>query len=88
MGYCDRTSHNINSTQWLSTTMSRVGEEVTSGQGLGAASSIFKYYGTELNKRRNELNLAVGENLLLVGRGKLITKGLSLVIGCAPKETL
>ena len=29
-------------------------------QGLGAASSIFKYYGTELNKRRNELNLAVG----------------------------
>ncbi len=41
-------------------TMARVGDEVKSGQGLGPASSIFKYYGTELNKRRNELNLAVG----------------------------
>jgi|TARA_R100000005_G_scaffold94873_1_gene74248 alkylation response protein AidB-like acyl-CoA dehydrogenase len=41
-------------------TMSRVGDEAKAGQGLGAASSIFKYYGTELNKRRNELNLAVG----------------------------
>ncbi len=40
-------------------TMSRVGDEVRAGQGLGAASSIFKYYGTELNKRRNELNLQV-----------------------------
>jgi acyl-CoA dehydrogenase len=41
-------------------TMARVGDEAKAGQGLGAASSIFKYYGTELNKRRNELNLAVG----------------------------
>lgn len=41
-------------------TMTRVGDEVKSGQGLGPASSIFKYYGTELNKRRNELNLAIG----------------------------
>lgn len=40
-------------------TMARVGDESKAGQGLGAASSIFKYYGTELNKRRNELNLAV-----------------------------
>jgi alkylation response protein AidB-like acyl-CoA dehydrogenase len=40
-------------------TMARVGDEVQAGQGLGAASSIFKYYGTELNKRRNELNVAV-----------------------------
>jgi alkylation response protein AidB-like acyl-CoA dehydrogenase len=39
-------------------TMARVGDEAKAGQGLGAASSIFKYYGTELNKRRNELNLA------------------------------
>ena len=46
-------------------TMARVGDEVAAGQGLGAASSIFKYYGTELNKRRNELNLAVnGESAL------------------------
>jgi alkylation response protein AidB-like acyl-CoA dehydrogenase len=41
-------------------TMERVGDEVKAGQGLGPASSIFKYYGTELNKRRNELNLAIG----------------------------
>ena len=40
-------------------TMARVGDEAKAGQGLGAASSIFKYYGTELNKRRNELNMAV-----------------------------
>ncbi len=46
-------------------TMARVGDEVKSGKGLGPASSIFKYYGTELNKRRNELNLAVfGEGAL------------------------
>ncbi len=46
-------------------TMARVGDEAKAGQGLGAASSIFKYYGTELNKRRNELNLAVlGESAL------------------------
>lgn len=41
-------------------TMARVGDEVKAGHGLGPASSIFKYYGTELNKRRNELNVAVG----------------------------
>lgn len=46
-------------------TMSRVGDEAKAGKGLGAASSIFKYYGTELNKRRNELNLAaLGEYAL------------------------
>ncbi len=46
-------------------TMARVGDEAKAGQGLGAASSIFKYYGTELNKRRNELNLAAcGETAL------------------------
>jgi len=46
-------------------TMARVGDEAKAGQGLGAASSIFKYYGTELNKRRNELNMAVlGEQAL------------------------
>ena len=39
-------------------TMARVGDEAKAGQGLGAASSIFTYYGTELNKRRHALNLA------------------------------
>ncbi len=36
-------------------TLQRTNEETKAGQGTGAASSIFKYYGTELNKRRNEL---------------------------------
>lgn len=38
-------------------TMMRSAEEAKAGQGPGAASSIFKYYGTELNKRRYELLL-------------------------------
>lgn len=56
-------------------TMSRVGDEVKSGQGLGAASSIFKYYGTELNKRRNELNLAVGGESALGWEGAVYRDG-------------
>jgi len=36
-------------------TMERVTEEAKSGQGVGANSSMLKYYGTELNKRRLEL---------------------------------
>jgi acyl-CoA dehydrogenase len=70
-------------------TMARVGDEAKAGKGLGAASSIFKYYGTELNKRRNELNLAVcGESGLgwegeeyrdgLVSRDWLRSKGNSI----------
>ena len=38
-------------------TLQRSAEEAKAGQGPGAASSIFKYYGTELNKRRYELLL-------------------------------
>ena len=46
-------------------TMEKVKDEAEAGQGLGPASSIFKYYGTELNKRRNELLLSVeGESAL------------------------
>ncbi len=36
-------------------TLERVTEEAKSGQGVGANSSMLKYYGTELNKRRLEL---------------------------------
>ncbi|MEH6548887.1 MAG: acyl-CoA dehydrogenase family protein [Pseudomonadales bacterium] len=39
-------------------TLVRVGDESKSTQGMGAASSIFKYYGTELNKRRFEILMA------------------------------
>jgi acyl-CoA dehydrogenase len=56
-------------------TMSRVGDEAKAGQGLGAASSIFKYYGTELNKRRNELNMAVGGEFALGWEGEQYRDG-------------
>jgi acyl-CoA dehydrogenase len=36
-------------------TMERVTDEAKAGQGMGANSSVLKYYGTELNKRRLEL---------------------------------
>lgn len=52
-------------TMAFAATMNRVKDEAKAGQGLGPASSIFKYYGTELNKRRNELLLSVdGEQAL------------------------
>jgi acyl-CoA dehydrogenase len=41
-------------------TVERVIDEVKSGQGAGAASSLLKYYGTELNKSRNELLMSIG----------------------------
>ncbi|MEH6567575.1 MAG: acyl-CoA dehydrogenase family protein [Halioglobus sp.] len=56
-------------------TMHRVGDEAKAGQGLGAASSIFKYYGTELNKRRNELNLAVAGESALGWEGEVYQGG-------------
>ena len=40
-------------------TMERVLDEAKAGQGTGAMSSMLKYYGTELNKRRNELLMSV-----------------------------
>ena len=40
-------------------TLRRSTEETKAGQGPGAASSMFKYYGTELNKDRYELLLEI-----------------------------
>ena len=40
-------------------TMERVKDEAKAGQGVGALSSMLKYYGTELNKRRQELYMSV-----------------------------
>jgi acyl-CoA dehydrogenase len=50
-------------------TIERARDEVKAGVSLGAASSLFKYYGTELNKRRNELLMAIGGNDALVWEG-------------------
>ncbi|HLF29848.1 MAG TPA: acyl-CoA dehydrogenase family protein [Xanthomonadales bacterium] len=43
----------------LGLTMERARDEVQAGVSLGATSSIFKYYGTELNMRRQELLMAI-----------------------------
>ena len=39
------------------------------GDGMGARSSVYKYYGTELNMRKNELNIAIA------GRDGLLWEG-------------
>jgi alkylation response protein AidB-like acyl-CoA dehydrogenase len=41
-------------------TMDRVGDLVKAGQANPAISSLLKYYGTELNKRRQELAMSAG----------------------------
>ncbi len=56
-------------------TMARVGDEAKAGQGLGAASSIFKYYGTELNKRRYELKLSVAGETAMAWEGEAYDGG-------------
>jgi len=43
-------------------TIERVIDEAKAGQGTGAASSLLKLYGTELNKTRNELLMSIGGN--------------------------
>jgi len=40
-------------------TMTRVTDEAKAGNETGALSSMLKYYGTELNKRRAELQMSV-----------------------------
>ena len=40
-------------------TAERVLDEAKAGQGVGAASAMLKYYGTELNKRRQEMMVAL-----------------------------
>lgn len=55
----DIARHEIDS--WaFSLTMERLQDEAKAGQELGASSSMLKYMGTELNKERNELLMAVG----------------------------
>jgi acyl-CoA dehydrogenase len=51
-------------------TMERVKDETKAGQGTGALSSMLKYYGTELNKRRMELMMSVQGTESLLWEGK------------------
>lgn len=53
----------------LQLTIERARDEVKAGVSLGATSSMFKYYGTELNKRRFELMMAINGNDALDWQG-------------------
>jgi alkylation response protein AidB-like acyl-CoA dehydrogenase len=50
-------------------TLERVTDEAKAGQGVGNASAMLKYYGTELNKRRHELIIALNGSDAMVWEG-------------------
>jgi len=56
-------------------TMERARDEAKAGASLGPAASMFKYYGTELNKRRYELLMSVGSKDALVWEGSQSNSG-------------
>ena len=56
-------------------TAERVVDEAKSGQGVGAASAMLKYYGTELNKRRQELMIALAGSEAMVWEGAAWKEG-------------
>ena len=67
-------------------TMSRVTDEAKAGNETGAMSSMLKYYGTELNKRRAELTMSVaGADGLKFGEPD--ARQTSRRCGCAPRPT-
>ena len=51
-------------------TMERMKDEAKAGQGMGAKSSMLKYYGTEFNKRRYELAMDSGGSNALEWEGE------------------
>jgi acyl-CoA dehydrogenase len=64
----DIVRHEINA--WaFALTMERVKDEAKAGQGVGALSSMLKYYGTELNKDRQELLMSIAGSDGLVWEG-------------------
>ncbi len=56
-------------------TRERVNDEAKSGQGVGNASAMLKYYGTELNKRRHELIIALYGSDAMVWEGAAWNEG-------------
>ncbi len=70
----DIVRHEINALAF-GLTMERVKDETKAGQGTGALSSMLKYYGTELNKQRQELLMSVGgsDSLAWSGDGEVDT---------------
>lgn len=59
----------------LSLTIERARDEVKAGVSLGAAASMFKFYGTELNKRRYELLMAISGSDALAWEGAASDEG-------------
>lgn len=53
----------------LALTLERFRDEAKAGASLGAVSSMLKYYGTELNMRRQELLMAIGGSEALNWKG-------------------
>jgi len=56
-------------------TMERVKDEAKAGQGVGALSSMLKYYGTELNKQRLELLMSINGSDGLAWEGEAQGEG-------------
>jgi acyl-CoA dehydrogenase len=56
-------------------TIERIKDEAKAGQGVGANSSMLKYYGTEMNKRRFELAMDSGGSDALEWEGKRSNDG-------------
>lgn len=56
-------------------TAERVVDEAKAGHGVGHASAMLKYYGTELNKRRQELMIALGGSDALLWEGEASREG-------------
>ncbi len=59
----------------LELTIERARDEARAGASLGPAASMFKYYGTELNKRRQELLMAIHGHDALVWAGEASQDG-------------
>jgi acyl-CoA dehydrogenase len=59
----------------LALSIERARDEVKAGVSLGAVASMFKYYGTELNKRRFEIQMAIQGNHALVWEGEASREG-------------
>jgi acyl-CoA dehydrogenase len=59
----------------LALSIERARDEVKAGVSLGAAASMFKYYGTELNKRRYELRMAISGSDALAWEGAASDEG-------------
>ena len=66
----------------LALSIERARDEVKAGVSLGATASMFKYYGTELNKRRFELLMSIS------GQDALVWEGEASRDGYLPKSWL